>query len=153
MTESSQDDPHGIALNRTFDARRELVFEAWTTPAHFAYWFGGELPVPVERMTMDVRPGGVWSLVMLTPDGGELPFSGIYRVVAPPEHLEFTLTDEAAPHGTEGELVRVRLTDLGDRTEMAFRQVGGHLGAEQYQQAEAGWAGFFDRLGELLGRA
>ncbi|UKY52537.1 SRPBCC family protein [Streptomyces inhibens] len=146
-------DPHGIALNRAFDARRELVYEAWTTPEHFAYWFGGELAVPVERMTMDVRPGGVWSLVMRTPDGGELPFSGVYREVTAPELLEFTLKDALAPDGTEGEIVRVTLTDLGSRTEMAFRQLGGNLTSEQYRQAEAGWAGFFDRLAELLARA
>ncbi|MGX1851345.1 SRPBCC domain-containing protein [Streptomyces sp. NBC_01456] len=145
--------PHGIALNRTFDARRELVFEAWTTPEHFAYWFGGELEVPVGRMTMDARPGGVWSLVMRTPDGSELPFSGVYREVAAPERLEFTVRDSAAPDGAEGEIVRVTLTDLQGRTEMAFRQLGGHLTAEQYRQAEAGWAGFFDRLRELLARA
>ncbi|MFF8783828.1 SRPBCC domain-containing protein [Streptomyces sp. NPDC015125] len=148
----AEDDPHGIALNRTFDARRELVFEAWTTPEHFAYWFGGELAVPVERMTMDARPGGVWTLVMRTPDGGELPFSGVYREVAAPERLEFTLKDASAP-SSEGEIVRVTLTDLGDRTEMAFRQLGGNLTSEQYRQAEAGWAGFFDRLTELLARA
>lgn len=148
----AEDAPHGIALNRTFDARRELVFEAWTTPEHFAYWFGGELAVPVERMTMDARPGGVWTLVMRTPDGGELPFSGVYREVAAPERLEFTLKDTSAP-SSEGEIVRVTLTDLGDRTEMAFRQLGGNLTPEQYRQAEAGWAGFFDRLTELLARA
>ncbi|MGW7575368.1 SRPBCC family protein [Streptomyces sp. NPDC054765] len=147
------DGPHGIALTRAFDARRELVFEAWTTPEHFAYWFGGELEVPVDRMTMDVRPGGAWSLVMHTPDGGALPFSGVYREVAAPERLEFTLKDAAAPSGTEGEIVRVTLTDLDDRTEMAFRQLGGNLTSEQYRQAEAGWEGFFDRLTELLARA
>ncbi|MCF3146039.1 SRPBCC family protein [Streptomyces platensis] len=145
--------PHGIALTRTFDARRELVFEAWTRPEHFGYWFGGELAVPADRMTMDARPGGVWSLVMQTPDGGELPFSGVYREVAPPERLEFTLKDASAPDGIEGEIVRVTLTDLGDRTEMAFRQLGGNLTSEQYRQAEAGWSGFFDRLAELLSQA
>ncbi|MGG7571616.1 SRPBCC family protein [Streptomyces sirii] len=152
MTDTSGDDPHGIALNRTFDARRELVFEAWTRPEHFAYWFGGELPVPADRVAMDVRPGGTWSLVMRTPDGGELPFSGVYREVVPPERLEFTLKDATAPRRAEGELVRVTLTDAGDRTEMAFRQLGGNLTSEQYQQAEAGWSGFFDRLAELLAR-
>ncbi|MFG2495279.1 SRPBCC domain-containing protein [Streptomyces caniferus] len=149
----AEDGPHGIALTRIFAARRELVFEAWTTPEHFAYWFGGELEVPVDRMSMDPRPGGVWSLVMRTPDGGELPFSGVYREVAAPERLEFTVRDAAAPGGSEGEIVRVTLTETGDGTQMAFRQLGGNLTSEQYRQAEAGWASFFDRLTELLARA
>ncbi|MFG2135836.1 SRPBCC domain-containing protein [Streptomyces sp. NPDC048650] len=149
----TQNPEQGIALTRTFDARRDLVFEAWTTPEHFAYWFGGELTVPVDRMTMDARPGGAWSLVMRTPDGGELPFSGEFREVAAPEHLVLTLKDASAPDDAEGETVRVTLTELGDRTEMVFRQEGGNLTAEQYAQAQAGWEGFFDRLGELLARA
>ncbi|GGU42369.1 activator of HSP90 ATPase [Streptomyces albospinus] len=149
----TQQPSQGFALSRTFEARPERVFAAWTTPEHFAYWFGGELAVPVERMTMDVRQGGVWSLVMHTPDGGELPFSGVYEEVAAPERLVFTLKDAFAPKDAAGETVRVALSSRGDGTEMAFRQDGGNLTAEQYQQAEAGWSGFFDRLAELLAKA
>ena len=152
MTENRQHAAQGIALTRVFDARRELVFRAWTTPEHFAYWFGGEVEVPVDRMTMDVRPGGAWSLVMRAPDGREMPFSGIYHEIAAPERLEFTITDTPAPAEPD-EIVHVTLTDLQGRTEMVFRQDGGNLTAEQYRQAEAGWAGFFDRLTELLARA
>ncbi|MFH8569146.1 SRPBCC domain-containing protein [Streptomyces sp. NPDC017993] len=153
MTENPQHAAQGIALTCVFDARRDLVFRAWTTPEHFAYWFGGGLEVPVDRMTMDVRPGGAWSLVMRAPDGRDLPFSGVYQEIAAPERLEFTITDSATPTDLEDEIVRVTLTDLQGRTEMVFRQDGGNLTAEQYKQAEAGWAGFFDRLTELLARA
>ncbi|MGD3107781.1 SRPBCC family protein [Streptomyces sp. YGL11-2] len=149
----TQQPSQGFALSRTFEAPLERVFAAWTTPEHFAHWFGGELAVPVERMTMDVRPGGVWSLVMHTPDGGELPFSGVYQEVAAPERLVFTLKDAFAPEDAAGETVRVALAARGDRTEMAFRQDGGNLTAGQYQQAEEGWSGFFDRLAALLARA
>ncbi|MFJ8670828.1 SRPBCC domain-containing protein [Streptomyces sp. NPDC093589] len=152
MTQNPQT-AHGIDVTRVLDARRELVFRAWTTPEHFAYWFGGELSVPVDRVDMDVRPGGGWSLVMVRPGGDELPFSGVYREVAAPERLEFTVRDLPPSDGTEGDVVHVTLTDLGGRTEMVFRQSGGHLTAEQYQQAEAGWQGFFDRLTELLAQA
>ncbi|MFE5736484.1 SRPBCC family protein [Streptomyces celluloflavus] len=153
MTENPQQTADGITLTRTLDARRDLVFQAWTIPSHFGHWFGGELDVPVDRMTMDVRPGGVWSLVMRTPDGGEMPFSGVYREVAAPERLVLTLKDDAAPSEAAGETVRVTFTDLGGRTEMAFHQGDGNLTAEQYQQAKAGWESFFDRLAELLARA
>lgn len=34
----------GITITRVFDAPRELVFRAWTTPEQFAAWYGGDAP-------------------------------------------------------------------------------------------------------------
>ena len=61
-----------IVMSRVFDAPRELVWEAWTNPAHVAKWWG---PVGFSTTieTMDVQPGGVWSQVMHGPNGAEVP--------------------------------------------------------------------------------
>ncbi|MFE4334469.1 SRPBCC domain-containing protein [Streptomyces sp. NPDC056831] len=143
MTESARE---GIDITRILDASRELVFEAWTTPEHFAAWYGGDAEVPLDRVSMDVRPGGAWSLVIVVP-GTEMPFHGVYREVLAPERLVFTLKDATAPAGIEGETVTVTFTDRGDKTtEMVFKQRGGNLTAEQYAAAEDGWEAFFDAL-------
>ncbi|MFE7329481.1 SRPBCC domain-containing protein [Streptomyces sp. NPDC057565] len=143
MTESARE---GIDISRIFDAPRELVFEAWTTPEHFAAWYGGDAEVPLDRVSMDVRPGGTWSLVIVVP-GTEMPFHGVYREVVAPERLVFTLKDATAPDDVEGEIVTVTFTDRGDKTtEMVFQQRGGNLTAEQYAAAEDGWEAFFDAL-------
>lgn len=140
----------GITLTRVLDASRERVFRAWTTPAQFAAWYGGDAPAPVDRVTMDVRPGGKWSLVLVVPGHGEMPFHGVYREVAPPERLVLTLKDAGAPDDIEGEKVTVTLADLGGRTEMVFHQGGGNLSADEYQNAAAGWGAFFDTLARVL---
>ncbi|MFJ7489792.1 SRPBCC domain-containing protein [Streptomyces sp. NPDC097727] len=143
MTESARE---GIDITRILDAPRELVFEAWTTPEHFAAWYGGDADVPLDRVSMDVGPGGAWSLVIVVP-GTEMPFHGVYREVLAPERLVFTLKDATAPADTEGETVTVTFTDRGDKTtEMVFKQRGGNLTAEQYAAAEDGWEAFFDAL-------
>ncbi|MER8089501.1 SRPBCC domain-containing protein [Streptomyces sp. NPDC058316] len=143
MTESARE---GIDITRVLDAPRELVFEAWTTPEHFAAWYGGDAEVPLDRVSMDVRPGGTWSLVIVVP-GTEMPFHGVYREVVAPERLVFTLKDATAPADVEGETVTVTFTDRGDKsTEMVFTQRGGNLTAEQYAAAEDGWDAFFDAL-------
>ncbi|MER6106253.1 SRPBCC domain-containing protein [Streptomyces sp. NPDC001832] len=143
MTESARE---GIDITRILDAPRELVFEAWTTPEHFATWYGGDAEVPLDRVSMDVRPGGTWSLVIVVP-GTEMPFHGVYREVVAPERLVFTLKDATAPADIEGEIVTVTFTDRGDKsTEMLFEQRGGNLTAEQYAAAEDGWEAFFDAL-------
>lgn len=39
MTGTTSD---GIEIDRHFDAPPAAVFAAWTTPQHFARWFGGK---------------------------------------------------------------------------------------------------------------
>ena len=140
----------GITIVRVLDAPREAVFRAWTEPARFADWFGGAGgDVPLDGVSLDVRPGGAWRATMYAgPDRLEIPWRGEYREVAAPERLVFTLTDRP---GDAYEVVTVQLSDLGDgRTEMRFEQRGGHLTPEQYGEAQAGWLGFFDRMEEGL---
>lgn len=140
----------GIDITRVVAAPRDRVFAAWTVPEDFAAWYGGDADVPLDRVTMDVTPGGGWSLVIVMP-GVEMPFHGVYREVTAPERLVLTLKDGSAPEDIEGETVTVTLTERSrNSTEMAFRQRGGHLTPEQYAAAEDGWEAFFDALDRLL---
>ncbi|MEU3833189.1 SRPBCC family protein [Streptomyces microflavus] len=140
----------GIDLTRVLHAPQRRVFAAWTSPEDFAAWYGGEADVPLDRVSMDVRPGGTWSLVIVMP-GVEMPFHGVYREVSEPDGLVFTLKDGSAPEDAAGETVTVTFTDLGrSTTELAFQQRGGNLTAEQYAAAEDGWEAFFDALAARL---
>ncbi|MFI5807011.1 SRPBCC domain-containing protein [Streptomyces sp. NPDC051561] len=141
----------GIDLSRVLDAPRERVYEAWTQPERFATWFGAALDVPLDKVLLDVRPGGAWHATMITADGAELPFWGEYQEVVRPQRLMFTLADHSSDDGAEGELVTAAFDDLGDgRTAMPFQQIGGNLTADRYAEAEAGWNGFFDHLAAHL---
>jgi len=140
----------GIAITRVFDAPRERVWQEWTEPERFADWFGGpDWEVPLATVTMDVRPGGRLSLVMIGgPRRHEIRWKGEYVEVAPPERLVFTITDQ--PGEDAYELVTVALADLGDgRTEMRFEQRG-QMPPDAYQYTERGWGAFFDRVAERL---
>ncbi|MBK3557887.1 SRPBCC domain-containing protein [Streptomyces sp. MBT56] len=140
----------GIDLTRVLDAPQQRVFAAWTSPEDFAAWYGGEADVPLDRVAMDVRPGGSWRLVIVMP-GVEMPFHGVYREVSEPDGLVFTLKDGSALEDAEGEMVTVTFSDLGGgRTELAFQQRGGNLTPEQYAAAEDGWEAFFDALADRL---
>jgi uncharacterized protein YndB with AHSA1/START domain len=142
----------GITITRVFDAPRELVWRAWTEPAQFADWYGGaEAEIPLDTVSMDVRPGGEWKATMFAgPDRNEIPWRGTYREVVEPERLVFTVTDRP---GDEYELCTVVLTDVGGKTEMLFQQSGGHMSPEEYGRAKQGWGAFFDRQDELLAEA
>jgi uncharacterized protein YndB with AHSA1/START domain len=140
----------GIEVTRVFEAPRERVWREWTRPEAFADWFGGpEYEVPLESVSMDVRPGGALRLLMLAgPGRREIRWSGEYHEVYEPERLVFTISDR--PDEDRFELVTVILSDLGDgRTEMRFEQRG-HMRPEQYEHAKQGWGGFFDRMAARL---
>ena len=152
----------GITIARIFDAPPERVFAAWVEPEKFGRWFGGAASdVPVETISMDARAGGLWSALMLAgPERIEIPWSGEFVVVDPPSRLVLTLTDTAVDVDEPSrESVTVTFAPLGDkvtdegndRTEMTFRQSGGTLAPDEYEQARLGWQGFFDELELLLG--
>lgn len=85
-----------IAMTRAFDAPRELVFEAWTNPEHVRQWWGphGATIVTCEA---DVRPGGSWRYVTRSESGEEIPLTGVYREVTPPERLVHTEIYDVEP--------------------------------------------------------
>lgn len=146
---SAHSDAEGILIVRVFDAPRELVFKAWTEAERFATWFGEHgSTIPLDRVSMDARPGGAWSATMIYgPDKVELPFFGKFVEVVEPERVALTLED---PEGSGSEEVLTAvLKDLGNgRTEMTFTQRGGNLPADEYSRAMRGSLIFFDRMAE-----
>ena len=150
---SAFSDAEGIVIVRIFDAPRELVFKAWTEPERFATWFGEHgSSIPLDRVSMDPRPGGSWSAVMIHgPERVELPFSGRFREVVEPERLVMTLTDSTDVDAENVEVFTVVLKDIGGgRTEMTFTQRGGNLPSDEYSRAMRGSLIFFDRLAAHL---
>jgi uncharacterized protein YndB with AHSA1/START domain len=141
-----------IIITRTFAAPRELVYDAWLTPEHFAAWFGGTASeVPLESVSMDVTVGGAWKATMFAgPDRYEINWKGHFLVLDRPSQLALTLTDA----DEEGEPITVDFvevevgTEMG--TEMTFRQAATHLDADNAAQARAGWGTFFDALAAIV---
>jgi uncharacterized protein YndB with AHSA1/START domain len=87
-----------IIQTREFDAPRDLVWEAMTTPEHVAKWWGPRrMKTTVEQL--DVRPGGRWRIVHTAPDGRAITFHGEYRDVVPPEKIVQTFGVEGMYDG------------------------------------------------------
>ena len=85
-----------ILITRDFDAPKELVYKAWTTPELVRRWWHanrGEM----KAAEIDLRPGGTWRYVMVTPDGFEVGFHGEYREIVPNERLVSTESYEGVP--------------------------------------------------------
>lgn len=88
-----------ILIVRQFDAPRELLFEAMTTPEHMKNWYG---PAQHELVgcEIDLRIGGSYRYVTGLEQGGEIAFSGEFIEVDPPGRLVYTEVFEAVPGAT-----------------------------------------------------
>jgi uncharacterized protein YndB with AHSA1/START domain len=78
-----------ITMSRSFDAPRDLVFDAHTKPEHLVHWFGPRGHT-LSVCTVDLRPGGAWRFVLREPNGREMGMKGVYREIVPPERLVHT---------------------------------------------------------------
>ena len=79
-----------LVLERFIDAPRHLVWEALTKPEHLKEWY---MPRPWGRVAdceMDVRPGGIFSIDIASPEGQEFPNLGCFLEVIPMERLVWT---------------------------------------------------------------
>jgi len=57
-----------LVLERMLDAPRELVWRAWSEPEHLKRWFAPK-PYEISEVEMDLRPGGIFRIRMVGPDG------------------------------------------------------------------------------------
>ena len=105
-----------ILITREFDAPAHLVYQAWTTPELVKRWWNakrGEVTVA----EIDLRVGGTWRYVMVTPDGYEVGFHGEYREIVPNERIVSTEAFEGAPDpDANATLNTLTLTEEDGRT-------------------------------------
>ena len=111
-----QDDQ--ILITREFDAPKDLVFKAWTTPDLVKRWWHakrGEATVA----EIDLRVGGKWRYVMVTEDGQEVAFHGEYHEIVQNERIVSTEVFEGAPvpdPDAAGTVNTLTLTETDGRT-------------------------------------
>src|SRR3954462_6510417 len=87
-----------ILMVREFDAPRDLVFKAYTTPELVKRWWAGKRG-NVTVAEIDLRVGGVWRYAMIAEGGFEVAFHGEYREIIPDERIVFTEVFEGMPGG------------------------------------------------------
>ena len=91
-----------ILITREFDASKDLVFRAWTTPELVKRWWHAKRGT-VTVVEIDLRVGGKWLYVMVADDGFEVGFHGEYREIVPNERIVSTEVFEGLPEGVTEE--------------------------------------------------
>lgn len=128
----------GLVLRWTYDAPRERLFEAWTTPQILKEFFApGD--AKVEDVQIDLRVGGSYRIAIRNPDGELWCVRGVYRELSRPERIVCTWSWEEDDPSLEREtLLTLAFFEKGSQTELVlthelFRD------SEQRDNHEAGW--------------
>lgn len=151
-----------LVLDRTLNAPRDLVWKAWTDPEHLKQWFAPR-PYTVTELELDLRPGGVFRLRMVGPDGFDTGHGnpGCVLEVVPGEKIVWTsaLGPEYRPaeagEGCEAFPMTAVITfaDAGEG-KTAYRAVALHRNAADRETHEQmgfhdGWGTCATQLEEL----
>ena len=104
-----------ILITRDFDAPKEMVWKAWTTPELVKRWWAGERG-SVTSVEIDLRVGGTWRYVMEATGGMEVGFHGEYREIEPEARVVSTEVYEGMPDAYS--VNTLTLTETDGRTHM-----------------------------------
>jgi uncharacterized protein YndB with AHSA1/START domain len=79
-----------ISMIRSFNAPRDLVFDAWTKPELLKRWLGVRGGWSLAICEIDLKVGGKYRWVWRHKDGKEMGMGGVYREIVSPERIVST---------------------------------------------------------------
>jgi uncharacterized protein YndB with AHSA1/START domain len=140
-----------ILTTREFEAPIELVFDVLTQPEHVRNWF----PAFEDKITLcsiDLRVGGKYRMVTVTPDGTECAFRGTYLELERPTRIVDTWLFEGWPDAEAVETVDLQEADgvTTAKINLAFRDQAGRDHMTRFDGQESSWDKMEDYLVSLL---
>jgi uncharacterized protein YndB with AHSA1/START domain len=106
---------HEIVITRSFDAPRDVVFDAWTKAEHVARWWDPSR-VPLAHCEIDLRPNGAFRFEHQGHHAPGYVFTGTYREITRPSRLVF---QTPSPSGKET-IGAIDFNDCGERTQLTI---------------------------------
>jgi len=143
-----------IAMSRTFDAPRNLVYDAYTKPELLKRWLGVFGGWSFAVCEVDLKVGGKYRFVWRK-DGHEMGMGGIYREIV--KHERLVSTEKFDDPWYEGEAVSTTLFE--EKTGKTTLTIMVRYDSKEIRDAvlqspmETGVAASFDVLAELLAKS
>jgi len=85
-----------LVLERTLDAPLDLVWKAYTDPQHLKQWFAPR-PYQITECELDLKPGGIFRIRMVGPDGFDTGHGNPGCVLEVEEGTKLSWTSALAP--------------------------------------------------------
>lgn len=147
-TAATAEQLYTLTINRSFDAPREVVFDAWTDADALAKWFAPDPKMLTVVDELDVKPGGRYQLQMQEQDGDTYIVTGEYVNIDRPNQLVFTWQ---WIHGDDRDIMLLTLDfkEQNGKTEMCMTHEK-LPSAESRDHHDEGWQGCFNRLEQFV---
>ncbi len=139
-----------LRIQRTFDARADRVFRAWSDARQLEQWAWGTIGHDV-KADVDLRVGGNYRITTSRPGQPTHAFEGTYEEVVADRRLVYSVHWDA-PMGYEApdERVTVEFAGRGAETDVTFVHEGVPDDEIARDTHEKGWVNTFDMLAQLL---
>ncbi len=152
LTITTTDNDREILMTRSFDAPRELVFEAMTVPDLVKRWLGAQNGWSMDVCEIDLKVGGTYRYLWRGPNGNSMGMRGVYREIVRPERIVNTeVFDDAWYPGEAVETVvlveREGTTTLSSTVLYQSKEARDGVLASPM---ESGVAASYDNLAEVL---
>ncbi|HEV8546229.1 MAG TPA: SRPBCC domain-containing protein [Candidatus Limnocylindrales bacterium] len=141
-----------LTFERTFDAPREKVWQAFTNPDLVPRWWGKHGTTTIVE-EMDVRPGGKWRYINRASDREEVVFFGEYLEIDPPRAFKWTFMFDVEGVGPMGGPETFTFEEIDGTTKVIST---GHMGSVEVLEGALatgmveGALETWDRLADLL---
>ena len=156
MTTNAPSD-RDLVSTRLIGAPPDKVYQAWTDPELLKQWFA-PMPWTTPFAELDVRPGGTSLIVMRSPEGNDMPNSGVYLEVVPNERLVVTDAYTSAWEPSEKPFMTLILTFENQDGKTKYTALVRHWTAADREAHETmgfhtGWGICADQLTALVTRS
>ena len=143
------EDTTSLEIRRTFPQPVAAVYAAWSDPEKMKHWMGPSDAFGEAEVSMDVRVGGRYRIVMHAPDGETHRVDGVFREIVPNRKLVYTWAWGSTPERES--LVTVEFKAAGQGTELLLTHQR-FADTDARDRHQHGWNGCLDRLGRMLSR-
>src|SRR5262245_47709117 len=141
-----------IVITRSFDAPRQLVFDAHTKPELVKRWLLGPPGWTMPVCEIDLRVGGKYRYVWQKDEGTRMGMGGVFREIVPPARLVATEKFDESWYPREAVDTTV-FVEEGAKTTITMTVLYESRDAREIvlkSPMEEGMAAGYDRLEELM---
>jgi len=164
--ESDESATVSLRIERTFNAPRQVVWDAWTNPAALEKWFG-PIGCTLKNLKADIQEGGEYVYEMTMPGGTPMHAKWAFRRLIEPKYMciVFGFCDPEGnlqpttmlPVWPLNHRSDVLFVDMGEKTLMLMRSTPIHATEEEIAAYEGmienmnmGWKGTLDKLDNFI---